>query len=200
MQVATAAFTFDLQRFDGNFKVGENTYSTLQEAVTAVDANGTIELTAEASAGLTDDSQTGITLDKNITLKLNGFKLTCEAQVLFDIKKDAKLTINEASGTGSDGGTIVATKGSGYTTGTVSGVHRRTALIILDAGASLDVNNATFDDQSNSTYAEGSKEPGSTFFYLRRQENVTPSDTYQDWVATDYGEINLNYFTAERLC
>ena len=42
-------FNFDLQRFVGVWKIDEETYSTLAEALVAITGNATITLTADTS-------------------------------------------------------------------------------------------------------------------------------------------------------
>ena len=56
-------FNFDLQRFVGVWKIDEETYSTLVEALVAITGNATITLTADTSETVSGTLPDGVAID-----------------------------------------------------------------------------------------------------------------------------------------
>ena len=130
-------FSFDLQRFDGFWKIDNETYSTLTEALAAITGNVTITLTADISEVITS------TIPSNITIDLNdhAYTITDGTLTIKDgvMLKGGTLNINDSASINADDITL-----------TLNGAKINIDTTGVIAGNINFVKNAADDDKINS--------------------------------------------------
>lgn len=156
-------------------QMGEETYSTIKEALDDVQENAaTIKLLSDTTESIT------IPKDKNITLDLNGYTLTNEENE--SRNKDDKL-IKVGKHTIENYGTLTIIDSSTAKTGKVDNVSNTKAALINYEGATATLNGGTFDRSKEA----GSKELNSE---TNKYDYKTGGNTY--YTIRNYGAMTIN--------
>jgi len=149
--------------------VDNNYYNNLKDAIAAAKSGDTVKLIAD-----TDIDSDKITIDKNITLDLNEKTLTAEnINQKLEVAKGSTLTVNN--------GTIKAESSTESITNT------RECTIKLQAGANLNMNNVTVNDNTENIDTE--QRSTGNFIYLAEDSETTTSGS--SVIAKNRGTISL---------